>query len=157
MGIGMIRIALIVKCRNRCLRYIVFYKKQTVLHKRKEVKKMDMIKRPRRLRGSENVRRMVRETRMDKSSLIYPLFVRDGENIREEIPSMAGQYRYSVDQLPYELEALSKAGVSAVMLFGIPDHKDSVGSQAYAEDGVVQRALREAKNQFPNLYYITDV
>lgn len=118
---------------------------------------MDMLKRPRRLRGGESIRRMVRETRMDKSSLIYPLFVRDGENIREEIPSMAGQYRYSVDQLPYELEALSKAGVSSVMLFGIPDHKDSVGSQAYAEDGVVQRALREAKKQFPNLYYITDV
>ena len=118
---------------------------------------MDMRKRPRRLRGGENIRRMVRETRMDKSSLIYPLFVRDGENIREEIPSMTGQYRHSVDQLPYELEALSKAGVSSVMLFGIPDHKDPLGSQAYAEDGVVQRALREAKKRFPDLYYITDV
>lgn len=118
---------------------------------------MEMIKRPRRLRGGETIRRMVRETRMDKSSLVYPLFVRDGENIREEIPSMEGQYRYSVDRLPYELEALSRAGVSSVMLFGIPDVKDLLGSQAYAEDGVVQRALREAKKQFPDLYYITDV
>ncbi len=118
---------------------------------------MDMIQRPRRLRGSETLRKMVRETRVDKSSLIYPLFVKDGENIEEEIPSMEGQYRYSVDRLPYELERLSKAGVSSVVLFGIPDHKDEVGSEAYAEDGIVQRALREAKKQFPNLYYITDV
>ena len=118
---------------------------------------MDMIKRPRRLRGGANIRKMVRETRMDKSSLIYPLFAIDGENIQEEIPSMEGQYRYSVDRLPYELERLSKAGVSNVMLFGIPSHKDEVGSQAYAPDGIVQRALCESKKRFPDLYYITDV
>lgn len=94
---------------------------------------------------------------MDKSSLIYPLFVKEGTGIEEEIPSMEGQFRYSVDRLPYELERLSKAGVSSVMLFGIPDHKDEVGSGAYASDGIVQRALREAKKQFPDLYYITDV
>ena len=118
---------------------------------------MDMIKRPRRLRGGANIRKMVRETRMDKSSLIYPLFAIDGENIQEEIPSMEGQYRYSVDRLPYELERLSKAGVSNVILFGIPAHKDEVGSQAYAPDGIVQRALCESKKRFPDLYYITDV
>ena len=118
---------------------------------------MDLIQRPRRLRGSETLRKMVRETRIDKSSLIYPLFVREGHNIKEEIPSMEGQFRYSVDQLPYELENLSKAGVSSVMLFGIPDHKDEVGSSAYAQDGIVQKALREAKKQFPDMYYITDV
>ena len=100
---------------------------------------------------------MVRETRMDKSSLIYPLFVIDGESIEEEIPSMPGQYRFSVDRLPYELERLTKAGVENLMLFGIPAHKDEMGSQAYAEDGIVQRALREGKKQFPGLYYITDV
>ncbi|MDO5390610.1 MAG: porphobilinogen synthase [Eubacteriales bacterium] len=116
-----------------------------------------MIKRPRRIRGNEHVRRMVRETRMDKSSLIYPLFVIDGENIEEEIPTMPGQFRYSVDRLPYELERLSEAGVSNLMLFGIPAVKDPVGSQAYAEDGIVQRALREGKKRFPDLYYITDV
>ncbi len=118
---------------------------------------MDLIQRPRRLRGSENLRKMVRETRMDKSSLIYPLFVKEGSGIEEEIPSMEGQYRYSVDRLPYELERLQKAGVNSVMLFGIPDHKDEVGSGAYDPDGIVQKALREAKKQFPDMYYITDV
>lgn len=118
---------------------------------------MDMLKRPRRLRGNETLRKMVRETRMDKASLIYPFFVMDGENREEEIPSMPGQFRYTVDRMGYELERLSKAGVGSVMLFGIPEHKDEVGSQAYAEEGIVQRALRKAKKDFPDLYYITDV
>lgn len=118
---------------------------------------MQLTQRPRRLRGNERLRRMVRETRMDKSSLMYPLFVREGEGIEEEIPSMEGQYRYSVDRLPYELERLTKAGVSSVMLFGIPEKKDEVGSGAYDADGIVQRALRMAKREFPNLYYVTDV
>lgn len=103
------------------------------------------------------LRRMVRETRMDKSSLIYPMFVKEGQGIEEEIPSMEGQFRYSVDRLPYELERLQKAGVSSVMLFGIPDHKDEMGSSAYDENGIVQKALREAKRLFPDMYYITDV
>lgn len=118
---------------------------------------MDLIQRPRRLRGSENLRKMVRETRMDKSSLIYPLFVKEGTGIEEEIPSMEGQFRYSVDRLPFELERLQNAGVSSIMLFGIPDHKDEVGSGAYDPNGIVQKALREAKKQFPDMYYITDV
>ena len=118
---------------------------------------MDLIQRPRRLRGSETLRKMVRETRIDKSSLIYPLFVREGQGIEEEIPSMEGQFRYSVDRLPYELERLTKAGVSNIMLFGIPDHKDEVGSGAYAQDGIVQKALQEAKSRFPEMYYVTDV
>lgn len=110
---------------------------------------MDLIQRPRRLRGSENLRKMVRETRMDKSSLIYPLFVKEGTGIEEEIPSMEGQFRYSVDRLPFELERLQNAGVNSIMLFGIPDHKDEVGSGAYDPNGIVQKALREAKKQFP--------
>ena len=118
---------------------------------------MDLIQRPRRLRGSETLRKMVRETRIDKSSLIYPLFVKEGTGVEEEIPSMEGQYRYSVDRLPYELERLQKTGVSNIMLFGIPDHKDEVGSGAYDPNGIVQKALREAKKQFPDMYYITDV
>ncbi len=118
---------------------------------------MDMIVRPRRLRKNQAIRRMVRETRVDAASLIYPMFVIDGENIEEEIPAMPGQFRYSVDRMPYELERLQKAGVAQLMLFGIPEKKDEVGSQAYAADGIVQRALREAKHQFPDLYYITDV
>ena len=100
---------------------------------------------------------MVRETRMDKSSLIYPLFVMEGTGIQEEIPSMEGQYRYSLDRLPYKLEQLEKAGVSSIMLFGIPDHKDEIGSGAYAQDGIVQKALRSAKERFPEMYYVTDV
>ena len=118
---------------------------------------MDMKIRPRRLRTKETLRKMVRETRVDKASLIYPMFVIEGEGIRQDLPSMEGPYRYSVDKMSYELEKLSQAGVSSVMLFGIPSEKDACGSQAYAQDGIVQKALREAKRQFPNLYYITDV
>ena len=102
---------------------------------------MDLIQRPRRLRGSEKLRKMVRETRMDKSSLIYPLFVKEGTGIEEEIPSMEGQYRYSVDRLPFELERLQNAGVNNIMLFGIPDHKDEVGSGAYDPAMVLCRKL----------------
>jgi len=118
---------------------------------------VEMINRPRRLRTSANLRKMVRETRMDKSSLIYPMFIVEGTNIKEEIPSMMGQYRYSVDRMEEKLEQLSKAGIGGVMLFGIPDHKDEVGSGAYDPNGIVQKALREAKKQFPDMYYITDV
>lgn len=116
-----------------------------------------MLVRPRRTRNGEILRKMVRETRMDKASLMYPIFVQEGNNIEEEITSMKGQYRYSVDRLKYELERVSNAGVSSVMLFGIPENKDAVGSGAYAVDGIIQKALMEAKKEFPNLYYATDV
>ena len=118
---------------------------------------MDLTMRPRRLRTSETLRRMVRETRMDKASLMYPMFVMDGENKVEEIPSLPGQFRYTVDRMDEELERLMDAGVSSVMFFGIPAVKDEVGSQAYADDGIVQRALRRAKQNFPDLYLVTDV
>lgn len=118
---------------------------------------MDLLQRPRRLRGNPVLRNMVRETRVSKNSLMYPVFVREGEKIREEIPSLPGQFRYSPDELLFELEKVSKTGVSSIMLFGIPDHKDEMGSGAWAEDGVVQKALRLAKQEFPNLYYVTDV
>ena len=118
---------------------------------------MEMINRPRRLRTSANLRKMVRETRMDKSSLIYPMFIVEGTNIKEEIPSMMGQYRYSVDRMEEKLEQLSKAGIGGVMLFGIPDHKDELGSGAYAQDGIVQQGFRKAKELFPDLYMIGDV
>lgn len=116
-----------------------------------------MITRPRRLRQNPVLRKMVRETRMDASSLIYPMFVREGSGIKEEIPAMEGQYRYTTDTMLYALEDLEKAGVRSVMFFGIPDVKDEVGSGAYAENGIVQRALREAKAHFPEMYLITDV
>ena len=94
---------------------------------------------------------------MDKSSLIYPMFIVEGTNIKEEIPSMMGQYRYSVDRMEEKLEQLSKAGIGGVMLFGIPDHKDELGSGAYAQDGIVQQGFRKAKELFPDLYMIGDV
>lgn len=94
---------------------------------------------------------------MDKSSLIYPMFIKEGTGIEEEIPTMPGQFRYSVDRMPFALEKLINAGVGSVMFFGIPEHKDACGSGAYAEDGIVQKAFREAKRQFPELYCIGDV
>lgn len=118
---------------------------------------MELITRPRRLRGNTVLRRMVRETRMDASSLVYPMFVIEGNNIKEEIPSMPGQYRYSVDRMEEKLTELADAGVNSVMLFGIPEHKDEVGSGAYAQDGIVQKAFRKAKEVCPELYMIGDV
>lgn len=94
---------------------------------------------------------------MDKSSLVYPMFVRDGENVKEEIPTMPGQFRYSIDRMPEILNEMADAGVGSVMLFGIPDHKDEMGSGAYACDGIIQRALEKAKREVPDLYYIGDV
>lgn len=118
---------------------------------------MELLNRPRRLRTTPELRKMVRETRMDKSSLIYPVFVIEGESKKEEIASMEGQYRYSPDRLGEELERVSNAGVGSIMLFGIPKEKDDMGSGAWDKDGVVQKALEKAKKEYPNLYYITDV
>ncbi|HEX3021893.1 MAG TPA: porphobilinogen synthase [Lachnospiraceae bacterium] len=118
---------------------------------------MDILTRPRRLRSSQVLRSMVRETRVSKDSLIYPIFVKEGSNIMEEIPSMIGQYRYSIDKLAFELERIQKSGVKGVLFFGIPEHKDSCGSGAWAEDGIVQKAVELAKREFPDLYLITDV
>ena len=123
----------------------------------KEEAAMEMLKRPRRLRGSEVLRKMVRETRMDKASLIYPMFVKEGSGIVEEIPTMPGQFRYSVDTQGEILSRLQDAGVKNVMFFGIPDHKDEVGSGAYDPEGIVQKALRQARKDFPEMYLITDV
>ncbi|MFQ5737756.1 MAG: porphobilinogen synthase [Acidobacteriota bacterium] len=115
--------------------------------------------RPRRLREEPVLRRMVRETRLSVEQLIYPVFVREGTGIREEIQSMPGQFRYSVDTLMEELEQVTALSIPAVMLFGIPgeERKDSVGSQAYAEDGIVCRALRAARRHVPDLLLIADV
>lgn len=118
---------------------------------------MDMTIRPRRLRSSETLRRMVRETRLSPASLIYPMFVMDGKDKVEAIPSLPGQFRFTVDRMEEELSRLTEAGVSQVMLFGIPDRKDEVGSQAYDPEGIVQRALRKAREVSPELYLITDV
>lgn len=113
--------------------------------------------RGRRLRTDERLRKMVQETHMDISDLVYPMFVMDGQNKIEEIPSMYGQNRYTVDRMGEKLEQLLDAGVNKIMLFGIPDHKDETGSQAYDENGIVQRAFREAKKHYPDMYLIGDV
>lgn len=116
-----------------------------------------MIQRPRRLRSSQQIRNMVRETRMSPDSLIYPMFVMEGKNRKEEIASMPGQYRYSVDRMDECLDELEAAGVHAVMFFGIPDHKDETGSGAYDHNGIVQKALRHAKETHPMMYLLADL
>lgn len=118
---------------------------------------MDILYRPRRLRTSDALRKMVRETRVSRQSLIYPLFAVDGNGIKEEIKTMEGQYRYSVDQLYQIMDRLIAAGVEKVLLFGIPAHKDSCGSQAYDEEGIVQRAIRYIRENYPSIYIVTDV
>lgn len=118
---------------------------------------MDMVIRPRRLRGSDSLRRMVRETRVSPDSLVYPLFLVEGEDIVEPIPSLEGQMRYSPDRVCQEIARCREAGVNRVLLFGIPAHKDACGSSAWAEDGVVQQGIRAIKARFPDCYVITDV
>lgn len=118
---------------------------------------MNLTQRPRRLRQNPIIRGMVRETRVSADTLIYPIFVIEGDNIKEEIPSMPGQYRYSIDRLSEELDNVCKAGVKSILLFGIPAHKDECGSSAWDSEGIVQRALYFIKEKYPLLYCITDV
>ena len=118
---------------------------------------MELSIRPRRLRSSDTLRRMVRETRVSPESLIYPLFIVEGENLVEPIPSLDGQWRYSPDRVCEAVEACRKAGVNKVLLFGIPAHKDACGSEAWNPDGVVQQGIRAIKAKYPDCYVITDV
>jgi porphobilinogen synthase len=113
--------------------------------------------RPRRLRKNEALRSMVRETHLNASQFVYPLFIMPGKNIRQEIPSMPGVYRISVDQLGGEAKELLQLGINSVILFGLPEKKDSMGSGAHARDGIIQRAVKELKNKTPQLLVITDV
>lgn len=118
---------------------------------------MELLNRPRRLRGNAVLRGMVRETRISKSALIYPIFVREGSGISEDIPSLYGQKRYSPDCLSPILTRLTQAGVNSVLLFGIPQNKDEIGSGAWDANGAVQLAIRFIKKNFPNIFVITDV
>ena len=113
--------------------------------------------RHRRLRQSEGLRRLVAETRLSPADFVYPLFVTTGENIREEIPSMPGQYRISLDQIRHEADDLRALGIPAVLLFGLPESKDDRGSGAYDADGIVQEAVRAFKAADTRLLVITDV
>jgi porphobilinogen synthase len=115
------------------------------------------ITRLRRLRRSDVLRRMVRETRLAVDDLVAPLFVRPGKDVAREIPSMPGQFQLSVDRLVAECRELAALGVPAVLLFGIPSKKDARGSEGYAADGIVQRAVRAIKKALPGLVVITDV
>ena len=113
-------------------------------------------RRPRRLRRSETIRRMMRETTLQVDDLIMPLFVVHGTGIRQEIAPMPGNYRLSVDQLTKEVKEIAALGIPAVILFGIPEHKDAYGSEAYAKDGIIQQAVRAIKDSVTDLLVITD-
>ena len=114
--------------------------------------------RPRRLRGSAILRRAVAETRVEAERLIQPAFVREGSGVKSEIPSMPGQYHYSIDTLKTYAEELLEVGVNKLLLFGIPAEKDATGTGAYMEDGIVQRATRALKGEFgAELFIVTDV
>jgi porphobilinogen synthase len=115
------------------------------------------VNRLRRLRKNENIRRLVRENHLLVDDLIYPIFIEDGKDIKKEIPSMPGIFRWSLDRVNEELDEVANLGIPAVLLFGIPSHKDEVGSDTWNEEGIIQRAIRHIKKHYPNLYVITDV
>ncbi len=113
--------------------------------------------RPRRLRRTEALRAMVRETELSVKHLIYPLFVVPGKGVKEEVPSMPGVFRFSVDKLSEEAKEIRDLGIPAVILFGIPEKKDEAGSEAYAKRGIIQRAIAALKKAAPELVVVTDV
>ena len=115
------------------------------------------VHRMRRLRSNETIRRMVRETTLSVNDLIYPLFVDEGQKNRQEISSMPGNYRFSVDELVKECKEIQDLGIPAIILFGIPEHKDEKGSEGIADDGIVQQAVTAIKAETKDLLVITDV
>ena len=113
--------------------------------------------RPRRLRSNENLRSLIRETRLSPDQFVSPIFIMPGKKKREEISSMPGVFRLSVDQLAKEAKELKSVGVNSVILFGLPEKKDAMGTGAHAKDGIIQRGIRELKNKVPDFNVITDV
>ena len=113
--------------------------------------------RTRRLRKTEGIRRLVRETKLSVDDLIYPLFIEEGENIETEIVSMPGIKRFSLDTISKELDEVVALNIPAVLLFGIPSTKDDTGSETWNDDGIMQKAVRFIKKNYPSLYVITDV
>ncbi len=111
----------------------------------------------RRLRVNSAMRRMVRETRLDPAELIYPIFVAEGENIKTPVDSMPTVYQYSIDKLEEILPQISQSGISGLLIFGIPAHKDARGTEAYNDDGITQRAIRYIKAHYPDMIVIADV
>lgn len=116
-----------------------------------------MINRGRRLRRNPSIRALVRENSLEIDELIYPIFVIEGENKKEPIPSMESQYYYTVDRLKEECEELLSLGIKSVLLFGLPEDKDACGTSAFIEEGVIQRAVSEIKKLFPEILVVTDV
>lgn len=117
----------------------------------------NVIKRPRRLRDHENLRALVQETRVSTADLIQPLFAVHGHDIKREIPGMPGQYHFSVDRIGEEAKELEALGIKAVLLFGLPETKDAEASQAFAEEGIVQQAVRAIRREVPHMLVMTDV
>ena len=115
------------------------------------------MKRFRRLRTSEQMRNLVRETRLDKSDFIYPIFVAEGKNIKLPVDSMPGVYQYSIDKLDEILDEINDSGISGLLIFGIPKHKDEMATSAYDDNGVTQSAIRYIKEKYPKLLIIADV
>ena len=113
--------------------------------------------RPRRLRRNDFIRSLVRETSLTLDDLVYPMFVVDGSNTVEEVPSMPGVYRYSPDRIVDAIKEVRDTGIKAIILFGIPAKKDSVGSDTWSDEGIIQRTLRKVKKEVPDIYVITDV
>ncbi|BAB06763.1 porphobilinogen synthase [Halalkalibacterium halodurans] len=113
-------------------------------------------KRHRRLRQTAAIRNMVRETKLHIDDLIYPIFVKEGEGVRQEVPSMPNVYQLSLDQLDAEVDEIVSLGIPAIILFGVPAEKDAVGSAAYHEHGIVQQAIRQVKESYPDLTVIAD-
>ena len=117
---------------------------------------MEILRRPRRLR-QDNIRNLVRETEFGLDNLVFPLFIVDGQSIKKEIKSMPGHYHYSVDNINEEIRTLKELGINSIILFGLPHKKDSLGSEAYNDEGVIQRAVREIKKEYPDFIVITDI
>lgn len=117
---------------------------------------MNLTRRPRRLRRTESIRALVRETKLSPDDFVYPLFVCEGEGVRREVGSMPGCFNLSIDELVKETEAARGDGIRSVILFGVPDQKDASGAQAYAEDGITQRAIRAVKRQVKDIVVIAD-
>ena len=115
------------------------------------------MRRFRRLRTSEEMRSLVRETRLGKSELIYPVFAAEGENIKNPVDSMPGIYQWSPDRIGEELDRVAESGIAGVLIFGIPAHKDETASEAYSENGVTQRTVRYIREKYPHLLIIADV
>lgn len=116
-----------------------------------------MFKRHRRLRANENIRSLVRETYLTPNDFIYPIFVVEGENIKDEISGLKDNYHYSVDRLEKIINEVSSSGIKGILLFGLPNEKDDIASSAFDKDGVVQRAIKKIKEIDENIYIITDV